>query len=71
MPESERDRFVLQTSSFYRRRTIEELAMAQEVRPVERFEMLLGGWPAEEVNDGFEEAVASWRGHHLIFEERG
>ena len=49
---------------FYSRHTIEELASVQGVRPVERFESLLGGWPADEIEDGFEEAVASWRGHY-------
>ena len=41
--------------------SFEALAQQQGVRPVERFEDLLGGWPAEEVDDGFEEAVAGWR----------
>ena len=28
--------------------------------PVANFDDLLGGWPEEERNDGFEEAVAKW-----------
>jgi hypothetical protein len=39
----------------------EELARAQGVGPVTDFTALLGGWPEEERNDGFEEAVARWR----------
>lgn len=54
---------------FHRRYTIDELARMQGVRPVERFESLLGGWPADEIEDGFEEAVASWRGHLPVSEE--
>jgi|CXWL01.1.fsa_nt_gi hypothetical protein len=37
------------------------LVLAQGVRPVEHFEDMLGGWPASETTDGFEEAVWSWR----------
>jgi hypothetical protein len=43
--------------------SLEELARQQGVRPVERFEDLLGGWPEDEIDDGFEEAVLRWRGH--------
>ncbi len=50
---------------FYRGYTVEELARAQGVQPVERFETLLGGWPSDELNDGFEDAVAEWRGQNL------
>lgn len=55
-------------SDFYRRSSIEELARKQGVRPVERFEDLLGGWP-DKIDDGFEEAVARWRGHGPAEEE--
>lgn len=50
--------------AFYRGYEIEELAKIQGVRPVEYFESLLGGWP-DEIDDGFEEAVARWRGQGL------
>lgn len=46
---------------FYTGHTIEELAKMQGVKPVENFEALLGGWPAEEIDDQFEAAVARWR----------
>ena len=39
----------------------EEVARRQGARPVERVEDLIGGWPPEEVDDGFEEAVIRWR----------
>ncbi|MEA2558817.1 MAG: hypothetical protein QOH06_321 [Acidobacteriota bacterium] len=48
--------------AFFRGYTIEELAKIQGVRPLEDFESLLGGWP-DDIDDGFEEAVARWRGH--------
>jgi hypothetical protein len=41
--------------------TLEELAETQNVRPVERLEQVLGGWPKEELQDGFEEELARWR----------
>lgn len=41
--------------------SFEALARAQGVRPVERLEDLLGGWPEEERTDGFEQAVRRWR----------
>jgi hypothetical protein len=54
---------------FYGRYTIEELARMQGVRPVNNFESLLGGWPADEIDDGFEDAVAGWRGPHQSSEK--
>lgn len=30
---------------------------------MERIEELLGGWPEDQINDGFEEALLLWRGH--------
>ena len=41
--------------------TLEELARMQNVRPVERLEDTVGGWPAEELQDGLEEELARWR----------
>ena len=41
--------------------TLEELAKMQNVRPVERLEDIMGGWPVEELQDGFEEELARWR----------
>jgi hypothetical protein len=40
---------------------LEELARMQNVRPVERLEKVVGGWPTEELEDGFEEELARWR----------
>ena len=41
--------------------TMEELAKVQNVRPVERLEDIMVGWPVEELQDGFEEELARWR----------
>jgi hypothetical protein len=46
---------------FWSGHTLEELARMQNVRPVERLEDVVGGWPAEELQDGFEEELARWR----------
>ena len=42
--------------------TIDELARQQGVSVPTSFDDLLGGWPKGEEEDGFEEAVARWRG---------
>ena len=42
-------------------RSFEEHAESQGVRPVLRLESLIGGWPADELDNGFEEALARWR----------
>lgn len=39
----------------------DELAELQNVRPVERIEQVVGGWPPDEIDDGFEEALVQWR----------
>ncbi len=41
--------------------TLEELARAQGVRPAERFEDFAGGWPEDQLDDGFEEALERFR----------
>jgi len=45
---------------FWHGLSFEELAQLQGVKPVERIEPVLGGWPAEEVEDGFETELAEW-----------
>ena len=46
---------------FFRQASIESLALVQGVRPAERLEDLVGGWPEDQLDDGFEEAVIAWR----------
>ena len=47
--------------SFFCSATIDELAAAQGVASPVSFDELLGGWPEEEGDLAFEDAVASWR----------
>jgi hypothetical protein len=47
--------------SFFRSATIDELAAAQGITSPCSFDALLGGWPADEREAKFEEAVAAWR----------
>lgn len=45
---------------FWNGLTVEELAKEQGVKHVP-VEELFGGWPPEEINDGFDEAIRKWR----------
>jgi hypothetical protein len=47
--------------SFWQPKTFEEIALEQGVQPVKDFDALLGGWPEEDIDDGFEETVRHWR----------
>ena len=46
--------------SFWESKTVEELALIQNVEPIEDIRNLFGTWPGEE-NDGFEEAIERLR----------
>jgi hypothetical protein len=52
-------------SKFWQTSTIDELANQQGVARLENPDALLGGWPADEVDDGFESALAEWRTREL------
>jgi hypothetical protein len=52
-------------TDFWQGASLEDLARQQGVRPVERLEDLLGGWPEDEVNDGFEIVLERWRQESL------
>lgn len=41
--------------------TLDDVAQAQGVTGAAAFDELLGGWPAGEDADGFDQAVARWR----------
>ena len=47
-------------------KTFEELAEEQGVKPMTNFDALLGAWPEEERDDGFEEAVRRWRREVMV-----
>jgi hypothetical protein len=49
------------SGEFWHGLSFEELARLQGVKPVDRIETVLGGWPANEVGDGFEAELADWR----------
>lgn len=50
-----------ESDEFWQNRSIEEIAAAQGHPGPVKFEDLLGGWPKEEIDDGFEEALEEWR----------
>ncbi len=55
------DEIELRASEFWQHASLDDLARQQGVRPVERFEDLAGGWPEDQLDDGFEEALERWR----------
>jgi hypothetical protein len=56
--------------SFWRAATFEELAATQGVRPVGKSEEIMGGWPEDHLDDGFEDAIRAMRQEDLR-QERG
>ena len=50
---------------FWESCSLDELARRQAVPVPAAVEEMLGGWPDDEINDGFEMAVASWREREL------
>jgi len=46
---------------FWHPKTPEELALVQGIQPIHNFEVLLGGWPEDELEDNFEETLQRWR----------
>jgi len=51
----------LRANEFWHYTSFEELARQQGVLPVKRYEDLAGGWPEDQIDDGFEEALERWR----------
>jgi hypothetical protein len=52
---------ILPQSDFWKSKPIDELAREQGVSGSTTFEDLLGGWPADELDDGFEQCLEKWR----------
>jgi hypothetical protein len=50
---------------FWESCSLEELARRQGVSLPQPSEEMLGGWPEDELDDGFEDEVASWRKREL------
>jgi hypothetical protein len=51
----------IDSSAYWRSPSFGELAAEQNVQIPTTFEDALGGWPDDEADDGFEDAVAQWR----------
>jgi hypothetical protein len=49
------------TDEFRHGFSFEKLGRRQGVKLVDRIETVLGGWPTEELEDGFEAELADWR----------
>ena len=47
--------------SFWQPLSLEELARRQGVKGIPSPDELRGGWPSDEVNDGFDGALSQWR----------
>ena len=56
---------MIQATDFWQSFSLEELAKRQSVPAPPSPDDLVGGWPADEINDSFEEALHVWRKHEL------
>jgi len=56
-------------SGFWHSLTFEELARAQGIQPVQRLEDIMGGWPEDQREDGFEDAIRAMRQEDLQHEQ--
>ena len=52
-------------ADFWRSSSLDELATEQGVSAPASVEELVGGWPADELNDDFEETFTRWREREL------
>ncbi len=50
---------------FWQSTGFEELARRQGLSQPIAVEDLVGGWPSDEIDDGFEEVLQDWRRHEL------
>ena len=50
------------------RKTLEQLAAEQGKKPITDLSVLLGGWPIDELNDGFEEDLRARRKEDIVRE---
>ncbi len=53
------------TAEFWESCALDELTLRQGVGRPTSVEEMVGGWPDDEIDDGFEKAVAAWREHEL------
>jgi len=52
-------------ADFWQSYSLDELAQRQGVAAPQSPDELVGGWPTDELNDNFEEALHDWRKHEL------
>lgn len=52
---------MLDAAAFWKSMSFEQLAATQRVTVPQSFEEVLGGWPDDEIDDGFEDAIRDWR----------
>lgn len=52
-------------ADFWQTLSLSELASRQQVSVPRDVDECLGGWPEDELNDGFEQAVVCWRRQEL------
>jgi hypothetical protein len=50
---------------FWRSHSLDELAQQQSVPTPRSSDDLLGGWPADEIDDNFEQELLTWREREL------
>jgi hypothetical protein len=52
-------------AGFWQSLGLDELAARQGVAAIKSTSQLLGGWPADDLDDGFEDSVRQWREREL------
>ncbi|MCI0631874.1 MAG: hypothetical protein L0Y44_14610 [Phycisphaerales bacterium] len=53
------------SGDFWRKKTLQEIMDEQGIKPIRSIDDLAGGWPEDELDDGFEEQVRRWRDAEL------
>jgi hypothetical protein len=53
-------------SAFRKGRSFGQLMQEQGVKPVSDPRQLLGGWPEDELDDGFEQTIRAWRQNDVL-----
>jgi hypothetical protein len=59
-----------ESDTFFANLSLDELAAQQGITAPTSFKKILGGWPDEERNDGFERPVSRWRRTGVVAPKR-